>query len=174
MFELIVAHDNEYGIAKNGNIPWNIKDDMLFFREKTMNNIIIMGKNTFFSLPKVCPLPQRLNIVITRTPEIYKSYEELHPNVFFTSDENIYLLLEKERLYFSEKYNIDSAFKIFFIGGNEIYKKYKPICDTLWITKINKSYNCDLFLSIDIDKKYYDSEIIVNNENFTITKFQKE
>jgi dihydrofolate reductase len=174
MFELIVAHDKEFGIAKNGSMPWNIKDDMKFFREKTLNNAIIMGRNTFFSLPRLQPLPKRLNIVITRTPETYKSYEEMYPNVLFTSDEDIHLVLENNRETFSKKYNLKSEFSIFFIGGREIYKKYAPICDTLWITKINDAYNCDLFLSIDVDEKYYLSEIIKKCKDFTITKFEKK
>jgi len=174
MFELIVAHDNERGIAKNGTIPWNIKEDMKFFREKIINNAIIMGKNTFFSLPHQQPLPKRLNIVLTRNPEIYKSYEEMYSNVFFTSDENIHLIIENNKEIFSKKYNLLPNFFIFFIGGNEIYKKYVPICNRLWITTINNKYNCDLFLSIDIDEKYYDSEIIIKCKDFTITKFEKK
>jgi dihydrofolate reductase len=174
MFELIVAHDNELGIAKNGTIPWNIKDDMKFFREKTINNAVIMGKNTFFSLPRLQPLPKRLNIVLTRTPEMYKSYQEMYPNIFFTSDENIHLVLEKNREIFSKKYNINPEFTIFFIGGSEIYKKCAPICDTLWITKINKVCDCDLFLSVDVNEKKYNAETIVKNDDFTITKFEKK
>uniref|UniRef100_A0A6C0DX00 dihydrofolate reductase n=1 Tax=viral metagenome TaxID=1070528 RepID=A0A6C0DX00_9ZZZZ len=173
MFELIVAHDSERGIAKNRTIPWNIKDDMKFFREKTTNNAIIMGKNTFFSLPDQQPLPKRLNVVLTRNPEMYKSYEEMFPNIFFTSDENIHFVLENNRETFSKKYNLNPEFSIFFIGGNEIYKKYSSICDVLWITTINNSYNCDLFLSLDVDEKYYDSEIIINCKDFMITKFER-
>jgi dihydrofolate reductase len=174
MFELIVAHDNEGGIAKNGTIPWNIKDDMKFFREKTINNVVIMGKNTFFSLPRLQPLPKRLNIVITRTPEMYKSYEEMYSNIFFTSDENIHIVLENNREIFSKKYNLRPEFSIFFIGGNEVYRKYAPVCGVLWITKINNAYNCDLFLSINVDEKYYNSKLITNNKDFTITKFEKK
>lgn len=42
----ILAVDDNYGIAKNGNIPWYSKEDLIFFKNKTDNNVVIMGKNT--------------------------------------------------------------------------------------------------------------------------------
>jgi dihydrofolate reductase len=82
--------------------------------------------------------------------------------------------LENNREMFSKKYNINPEFTIFFIGGSEIYKKCAPICDTLWITKINKVCDCDLFLSVDVNEKKYNAETIVKNDDFTITKFEKK
>jgi dihydrofolate reductase len=67
--EAIVAYDINRGISKNGSIPWNIKDDMKFFKNVTIKNVVIMGKNTFASL-SYNPLKDRLNIVITRKPEL--------------------------------------------------------------------------------------------------------
>ena len=91
-----------------------------------------------------------------------------------TSDENIHIVLENNREIFSKKYNLRPEFSIFFIGGNEVYRKYAPVCGVLWITKINNAYNCDLFLSINVDEKYYNSKLITNNKDFTITKFEKK
>ena len=54
--EAIVAVDNKYGLAKNGNIPWKSKTDMTFFKNKTINNVVVMGTKTFLSLPKGAPL----------------------------------------------------------------------------------------------------------------------
>ena len=50
--ESIYAIDSKNGLSKNGIIPWKSKTDMYFFMNKPKNNIVIMGKNTFFSLPK--------------------------------------------------------------------------------------------------------------------------
>jgi len=175
MLELIVAHDSEYGIARNNKLPWNIREDMLFFKEKTINNVVIMGKNTFFSLPNARPLSKRLNIVITSTPEKYKHIMNLYPNIIFTSDEDIPTKLQREKAYFSQKYKITPDFSVFLIGGSMVYQKYLPLCDVLWITKINKNYNCDLFftMKLNLRENEYSSEVVMTHPEFTITKFQK-
>jgi dihydrofolate reductase len=65
--ETIYAIDTNNGLSKNGAIPWKSKTDMSFFINKTINNIVIMGKNTFFSIPKQHrPLKNRFNIVLHR------------------------------------------------------------------------------------------------------------
>ena len=51
-FEAIVAYDSSKGIAKNGHIPWDIKEDMHFFKWKTNGNIVVMGSKTFETIGK--------------------------------------------------------------------------------------------------------------------------
>ena len=90
--EAIVAVDSKYGIAKDGKIPWKSKTDMKFFREQTTGNIIIMGSTTLLSLPNALPLPNRLNIVLTRTPAkftCYPKYSQLD-NILFWDEEMLY------------------------------------------------------------------------------------
>ena len=48
--EAIYAIDSNYGLSQKGFIPWKSKRDMIFFKNKTKNHIVIMGKNTYFSL----------------------------------------------------------------------------------------------------------------------------
>ena len=64
---LIAAVDQNLAIGKDGGIPWDIKEDLKFFREKTQNSAIIMGRATFDSIGR--PLPKRKNIVMTRSPQ---------------------------------------------------------------------------------------------------------
>jgi dihydrofolate reductase len=173
MFELIVAYDSKMGISKKEQIPWKIREDMQFFKEKTLGNVVIMGKNTFFSLPDRRPLVKRLNIVITHNPDTYKHYSDTYSNLIFTDDDKIHEKLEKQRENLYKTHNLNPDFSIFFIGGNRIYQQYAALCDTLWITKITKDYNCDLFLTMDLDENNYKPEIITKNNEFTITKFQK-
>jgi dihydrofolate reductase len=69
----ILAMDEHCLIGSNQSLPWHIPEDMKRFREFTTGYTVLMGKNTYFSLPeKVRPLPNRRNIVITRSdiPEI--------------------------------------------------------------------------------------------------------
>lgn len=63
----ILAMDESLLIGKSNWLPWHIPEDMKRFREFTTWRVVVMGKNTYFSLPeKVRPLPNRRNIVITR------------------------------------------------------------------------------------------------------------
>ena len=178
MFELIVAHDLMRGIAKNGRIPWHIREDLRFFREKTTGHAIIMGRNTFFSLPDAKPLVHRLNIVLTRTPELYSELEAQYPNLIFTSNDAFHLALDKHRALFAEYYHLHRRFSIFFIGGKEIYNQYASICDTLWITTVKKIYDCDVFIDVageanETTQLYaqYDEEVITDNEDIQIMSY---
>ena len=65
--EAIYATDINNGLSKDGVIPWKSKKDMSFFMNKTKNNVVIMGRNTYFSLPdNVRPLKNRLNLLTKR------------------------------------------------------------------------------------------------------------
>ena len=134
---------------------------MSFFMNKTKNNIVIMGKNTFFSIPKERrPLKNRLNIVLTSNPQLYENNivnEELNysSNVLFTNDNDVYkdILENKNNYYKMYKYlNID--FKIFVIGGKTIYDQFIPLCDKIWVTHIKHNYNCDLFLDYNYSEQF--------------------
>jgi len=164
--EAIVAFDIKNGISKNGILPWNIKEDLQHFYNKTKCNIVIMGRTTYFSIPESKrPLKNRLTIVLTREPTKYKEIVELYKNVIFTDDENIH----ENILLFPDKYNdiypnLDKFFKIFFIGGNEIYKKYIPLCKTLWVTQMKQEYGCDLFFDYKLENLFCEEKVFENNK----------
>ena len=63
---IIAAIDIKEGIGKAGTIPWRIKQDMEWFASLTKNNVVVMGRNTWESLP-LRPLSDRLNVVISGT-----------------------------------------------------------------------------------------------------------
>ena len=120
-FSIIAAIGKNNELGKDNNLIWRIKEDLKFFKETTMSHPIVMGSNTFRSLPKV--LPGRTNIVIsskTDFPEevvVYKSPEELI---------NDYK---------------DSEEELFIIGGGRIYKEFINICDKLYLTEIDDECN---------------------------------
>ena len=115
--EAILAVDSLNGLAKNGSIPWKSKTDLTFFRNKTLQNTVIMGMKTFLSLPNVQPLKNRVNFVITNKPE---KYSNIYKDVFFVSFEQVLQIIE------SNPQN-----KYFIIGGNQIYKLLLPYCTFL-------------------------------------------
>jgi dihydrofolate reductase len=170
--EAIIAFDIKKGISKNGTLPWNIQEDLQFFYNKTKCNVVIMGRNTYFSIPESKrPLKNRLNIVLTREPSKYQEIVEQYKNVLFTDDENIH----ENILLFPRKYNdahptLDKFFKIFCIGGNEIYKKYMPLCKTIWVTKMKQDHGCDLFFDYQLEDRFREEKVF-ENERCSIFKY---
>lgn len=144
----IVAVDSKNGIAKDGKIPWKSKTDMKFFREQTTGHIIIMGSTTLLSLPNAMPLPNRTNIVLTRTPEKYTCYPKYSQldNIFFWDESTILEFLEHKFLIKAEQDQTKNK-KIFVIGGKQIYDLLLRFCDSVFVTRIKADYNCDLQLS---------------------------
>ena len=153
--EAIVAVDSKYGIAKDGKIQWKSKTDMKFFREQTTGNIIIMGSTTLLSLPNAMPLPNRINIVVTRTPEKYTCYPKYSQldNIFFWNEATVISFLanpdlENKFLIKADKEKEqEKCKKIFVIGGQQIYNLLMPFCSGILVTRIKSDYNCDLYLS---------------------------
>jgi dihydrofolate reductase len=161
-YELIVATDLKEGISKNGTIPWNIPEDLVFFKETTQNSIVLMGRNTYFSLPeKNRPLKNRLNVVFTREPDTYKDIEVQNKNVLFVNN------FENFDLQFENK-------KIFIIGGSQIYNMFYSKCSVIWLTKIKKDYDCDLKLdSNKILANFEKVSIVKETEEFIIEKYMR-
>ena len=164
--EAIVAVDSKNGIAKDGKIPWKSKTDMKFFREKTTGSIIIMGSTTLLSLPNALPLPNRLNIVVTRTPSKYTCYPKYSQldNILFWDEEALFKFLNSQDLNKKGDYK-----KIFVIGGQQIYNLLLPFCSSIWVTKIKTDYNCDLHLTCLINIKS-DCKIYYEDEEIQITQ----
>jgi dihydrofolate reductase len=169
--EAIYAKDCMNGLAKNGQIPWYSKKDLKFFKEKTKNNVVIMGKNTFGTLPNGY-LKDRLNIVLTRNPNsadiINNSF------VMITSADYIYKLILQDRERWKKSFPyLNDNFTIFIIGGKQIYEQFIPLCDKIWVTEIKKDFDCDLFLHYDYSKQF-NEEIIEEDEELRIIKYEKK
>jgi dihydrofolate reductase len=82
MIKIIVAHDHDLAIGKNGEIPWHLNGDFKNFKEVTMGHTVIMGRKIFDFIGK--SLPGRRNIVLTRDDDLHfegvevcHNYEEL-------------------------------------------------------------------------------------------------
>ena len=170
--ESIYAIDFNYGLSKNGTIPWKSKTDMLFFINKTINNIVIMGRNTFFSIPKEHrPLKNRLNIVLTSNPNLYQDNTDF--NVLFTDNNNIYQDILNNKNKYNEIYDfLKIDFTIFIIGGKSIYNQFIPLCDKVWVTYIKYNYNCDLFMEYDYSNKYT-LKIYKEDDELAIVEYSK-
>jgi len=94
--EAILAIDLLNGLAKNEKIPWKSKTDMIFFKNKTLENTVIMGSKTLLSLPNSKPLKNRINIVITNEKEKYSNLYQDYINCFFKSRRNFMCYSKKQ------------------------------------------------------------------------------
>lgn len=173
MFTVIVAADSNNGIGKDNNLPWRLKGDMKYFKEKTTSvvaigetNVVIMGRNTWTSIPeKFRPLPGRLNIVLSSNLEFPKS---LPPSVVGLSS------LDSALDYCKGLPNIDN---VFVIGGSVLYKEAftHPECFEILLTRINKNFNCDTFIPI-IDPSFVlmaQNKQIENEVEYSFESYKK-
>jgi dihydrofolate reductase len=165
--ESIYAVDSNNGLSKDGIIPWNSKKDLQFFIRMTKNNVVIMGRNTYFSLPNR-PLKNRLNIILTSKP-----VEDETENVMFTNNDKIYnSILNNRDKYLKQFPCLRSDFKIFIIGGKQIYEQFIPLCERVWVTKIKKDFSCDLFFHYDYTNQFKE-EIVDEDDELKIIKYEK-
>ncbi len=133
---IIVAIAENYAIGKNNDLLWHISADLKRFKTLTSGRTVVMGKNTFYSLP-IRPLPNRKNIVLTDAEG-----EEIDGCVMAYSLEHAMELMDAE----SEN---------FIMGGGSIYRQFLPLAQKLYLTKVHKSYEADTFFP-EIDFDNYD------------------
>lgn len=110
-----IGKNNELG--KNNKLIWHLKEDLTFFKNTTLNHKIVMGYNTFASLPKL--LPHREHIVLT-----HQNFNIEGVKVFNDFDTLVKYLQ-----------NLDED--IYIIGGSSIYRLFLPLCDELLLTQID-------------------------------------
>lgn len=140
MISQIAAMSQNRVIGTNGKLPWNIPEDMKFFKNKTKGHAIIMGRKTFESMPQA--LPYRLNIIITRQ----KDYVAKGAKVFSEIDRAIAFCQEQTDQWGKE---------IFIIGGGEIYKQTLDKTDRIYLTVIHQDYRGDALFP-EFDKSQFE------------------
>ncbi len=128
---LIVAYSKNRVIGKDNKLLWHLTDDMKFFKKMTQNQTVLMGKNTYWSLPeKFRPLPNRNNILLT-TKHFENTFENLR---IFNDLETALITLKKEGLE-----------KLFVIGGSQIYEAFLPFADEILATEVDTIIEGDAY-----------------------------
>ena len=130
---IIVAVAENNVIGKDNKLIWKLPADMQFFKDKTIGHCVITGRKNYESIPeKFRPLVGRTNIVITRQKD-YKA-----PGAIIVDSIN-------EAIKTAKKINNS---EIFIIGGAEIYKQSLPFVNKIYLTKINSTFDGDVFFPI--------------------------
>ena len=144
--ELIVAVFDDWGIGKDGTQPIALSADRKFFRETTKGAMVIVGRKTLADFPGGRPLPNRVNVVLTRQDVQIPDVIVCH-----SPEEAVALANRAERAM--------------VIGGGSIYKQLLPYCDTAYITKVHATPESDTFFpNLDEDSGWKLSEVLQSGE----------
>ena len=156
---LIVAVSLDYAIGKDNKLLFRLPTDMVFFKEKTMGKVVVMGEKTYLSLPKR-PLLNRINIVLSDNPN-------------FVADGAIVVHTLDDLFKELKKYRSED---IFVCGGASIYNLLMNYCDTAYVTKVEKIVDADTYID-DIEKRGFvlkevSPQIEENDLTFTFQTYQ--
>ena len=143
-YSIIAAIGKNRELGKDNDLIWHLPNDLKFFREVTSNHTIIMGRNTFESLPRM--LPNRKHIVLTSRdglPSEVEVYRELKQ------------ILERYK---------DTEEEIFIIGGASIYTQFLEHSSKLYLTEIDAEEQASVYFP-EFDQQQYDREVLKENED---------
>ena len=156
----IVCVDEKWGIGKKNDLLFSIPEDMKFFRETTLNKVIVMGSNTLKSFPNGKPLKNRTNVVLFPGGEkrddciVVDSLSELSAEL--------------------KKYPGDD---VFIVGGAMFYKTMLPYCSEVLVTKVSEDGNAEVFYE-NLDKLpeftcvYQSEELESNGHKIRFTTYK--
>lgn len=124
---LIVAVSRNWGIGRENTLLFSLKEDMRHFKKMTTGKVVIMGRNTYLSLP-ARPLKDRINIVLSRSALM----------------EECITVRDLDELFdLIKQFDADD---VFVIGGASVYKRLLPYCDTAFVTKVNEDAVADAYI----------------------------
>lgn len=133
----IVAIAKNFAIGKDGKLPWHHSADLKFFRKTTTGNAVAMGANTWRSIGK--PLPDRLNIVLTRSGKL-----ETPPEVMKLGS-------VEEVIELSKYFNRD----VYIIGGAKVFDAFAGVIEKWVVTYVPDEVECaDTFMPKDFLKGF--------------------
>ncbi len=131
---IIVAIAENFAIGKDNRLLYHLSDDLKRFKKLTTGHTVVMGRNTFLSLPSGA-LPNRTNIVISDVPG-----EQFPGCIMAGSIEDALAKCERSD-------------ECFIIGGGMIYRQFLPYASRLYITWLHASPDADTFFpEIDLDE----------------------
>ena len=143
MISIIAAIGKNNALGRGNDLIWHIKEDLKNFKNLTMGKYIVMGKNTYESLPK--HLEGRKYIVLS------SSLSEIENGLLF-NDFNKLLEFIKD---------VDE--EVMIIGGASIYKLFLPFADKLYLTEIDSEEKADVYFP-DFNKEDFECNVVSTNE----------
>jgi dihydrofolate reductase len=152
----IVAVDRNGAIGKGGKLPWHYSADMKFFKETTTGNACVMGYKTWLTLKK--PLPNRLNIILSRQSEV-------------EPQESVLVLRDVESVLAMAK---DLKGDLFVIGGEQVYRAFVPYIEKWIVTEVPLTIDgADTFVPENYLEGFRNTETRDLGENLTARSYER-
>jgi dihydrofolate reductase len=136
---LIVAASQNNVIGLDNQLPWHLPEDLQYFKAVTMGKPILMGRKTYDSIGR--PLPGRTNIVLTRDAN--------------WSAEGVVVVNDLDSATAASEKACAAAGvdELMIIGGEQIYRKFLPVAEKLYLTKVEAVVEGDAYFpAIDSDQ----------------------
>lgn len=127
--KLVVAVDKNWGIGNKGELLARVRADLRNFQSITKGNVVILGSKTLSTFPGGRVLKDRTNFVLSRNPD-------------YAPEGAVMVRSIDDLLSKLKGYNTDD---VYVIGGANVYNQLLPYCDTAYVTKFDKSFECDAF-----------------------------
>lgn len=122
---IIACISKDGGLGYQGQLLWHIPDDMRFFKQTTMDHIVVMGRKTFESIGN--PLPGRRNVILSAHGEIFPGVD------WCRSQADLDDFLDSQP---GEK---------FIIGGASLYQMYIDQAEKIYLTEVDSEKPADTF-----------------------------
>ena len=153
----IVAIARNYAIGKDGKLPWHYPADLKFFKQTTLGHAVVMGFHTWASIGK--PLPNRLNIVLSRNSNVENQREVL------------LLRSMEEVLALTDYLKCD----LFIIGGAETYKNLAGAIEKWIVTEVPDAVeDADTFMPEDFTSGFDLAETKELENNLRVKIYSKK
>tara|TARA_B100000700_G_scaffold214796_1_gene236093 strand:+ start:167 stop:658 length:492 start_codon:yes stop_codon:yes gene_type:complete len=154
MINAIMAVDDYGGISKNGSMPWpKNSSDLKWFKQNTLNSIVVMGRLTWIDPFMPSPLKDRINILVTnKNPKEYPGADDY---IKGDIENKIFDLLDNHKNK-----------KIFIIGGSEIINQSFNLIEVFYLTRIYGNFQCDKKIDLKkIEESMNKTKTIKNDTN---------
>lgn len=155
-FSAIACITKTGGLGFKNELLFRIKEDLNFFKYKTENHIVVMGRKTFESIGK--PLPNRFNIVLTNNAVDFNINQKNKNCIFLNKISDIPKIINNNHIFIHDdlysvevKYDIPkniNTSEIFIIGGQSIYQRFEKYISKYYLTIIDSDKEYDAFLPI--------------------------
>jgi dihydrofolate reductase len=149
-FKAIAAMSENRVIGNAGDIPWHLPEDFKWFKQTTMGGILIMGRKTFDSIGR--PLPGRETYVLSRTPRNI-------PNVHCFNNLDMLDQLATDKT-------------VWIAGGGEIYRQMLPRCETLYLTRVQRTCEGDATFP-EFENDFTLAAVELENPDFTVERWER-
>ena len=172
-------------IGRDGAIPWHLPEDFKWFKQLTTGHFVLMGRKTFESLGK--PLPNRTNIVLTRTPRRLAKHPSFAPafvgnwnpriglpyqlGLARLSGRDVWLVRSLPKLCAAFA-RVKPGRELFIIGGAEIYAQTLARCTDLYLSVVFRVVEGDAFFP-RFEEEFEQVDVPLRTEEFEVRHYRR-